>query len=85
MSLIEPLLTEAQLADALGATRDQVGVWRRQYGWPHVKLGREVRFTAAQVDEIVALHTVRPANTTQPVGLPGQTPRSAARNARRGL
>jgi excisionase family DNA binding protein len=72
-------LTEAELADRLGETEDKVSEWRRRYGWPHLKFGRQVRFTEEDVRAIVAIHHVEAAKQA---GLPGQTALSAARSSR---
>jgi excisionase family DNA binding protein len=71
-------LTEQQLAERLGIAVDKVAEWRRRYGWPHLKIGREVRFTEADVRAIEAQHRV---TSERPGGLPGQTALSAARSA----
>ena len=70
-------ITEAALAEALGASEAQVTEWRRRYNWPHVKIGRQVRFTEADVRAIESLHHVTPKADDV---LPGQTALSAARS-----
>ena len=70
-------LTESDLAGVLGVSETKVREWRRQYGWPHVKIGRQVRFTEADVRAIEAQHHVA---ADKPEGLPGQTARSVARS-----
>lgn len=80
-----PLLTPAQLGDLLGGlTAADVDRLRQKHKWPHVRLGRfEVRFTEAQVDAIVASHTVKPDTkaAAPAAAIPGQTSRSAKRSA----
>ncbi len=71
-------LTEADLADRLGVTENKVTDWRRQYGWPHIKIGRQVRFSESDVRAIEAQHHVTAEKST---GLPGQTSLSARRSA----
>lgn len=74
------LLTPADLAEKLVTTEAQVMEWRRSYDWPHVRLGRKVRFTDQQVEAIIAAHSVRPTKKTEaPVKIAGQTSRSARR------
>jgi len=51
-------LTEADLADRFQVTVHVVGEWRRRYGWPHLKIGRTVRYTAAHVARIEQIHAV---------------------------
>lgn len=72
-----PFITEADLAERLGVTEAKVTEWRRQYGWPHLKIGRQVRFTEADVQAIERQHRV---DSSKPAGLPGQTGLSAARS-----
>lgn len=69
-------LTEADLGERLGADEATVGEWRRRYSWPHIKIGRQVRFSEADVRAIESMHHVEP---TKPTALPGQTSRSASR------
>lgn len=80
------LYTPADLAEMFGISVRQLMEWRRENGWPCVKVGRTIRFTAAQVDRIVAQHTVAPeATPDQPQSrrrLPGQSDGSWARNHR---
>ncbi len=71
-------VTEASLADMLDATEEQVREWRRRYDWPHLKIGRQVRFTESDVRAIAAQHHVDSEPTTG--RLPGQTALSAARS-----
>lgn len=77
------LITEAQLADDFGISREKAAELRRKRKWPHVKLGRfEVRYTQAQVAAIVAMQTATPEKSTpvEPV-IAGQTARSRRRSA----
>lgn len=69
-------LTEGDLARELGESEDKVAEWRRRYNWPHVKIGRQVRFTEADVRAIAAMHHVAGGKVT---GIGDQTGRSAAR------
>ena len=70
-------LTDADLADRLGATEAQVVKLRQRYGWPHLKFGRRVRYTEADVKRIEQMHHVE---AEAPTALPGQTRLSAARS-----
>lgn len=81
-------LTEADLAEHMGGgiTADQVAIWRRAYGWPSVKVGRQHRFTAEHVAEIARMQEQRgtrkiKAAQTVRGAIPGQTARSARRSA----
>lgn len=70
-------LTEADLAKKLGEPEAKVVEWRRRYNWPHLKIGRQVRYTESDLRAIEALHHVE---GEKPGGLPGQTALSAARS-----
>lgn len=69
------LLTPAQVAAQF---EDKDARWvlesRLRYGWPCVQVGRTIRFTPEQVDEIVRRHTVQPDVAAG--ALEGQTARS---------
>lgn len=80
---MDPLHTDADLAETFGVPEKTIANWRRRYDWPHVLVGRSIRYTAEQVDEIVRQHTQTPVGTSSTVtALPGQTARSAAYNNR---
>lgn len=53
-------LTVHDLAPILGVTTRTVHRWAAERRIPHVRIGRSVRFTPAQVDEIAAAYTVEP-------------------------
>lgn len=78
------LITDAQLAEKFGIEVKKLHELRLRHRWPCVKLGRfEIRFTAAQVEQIVAKHSEIPAAATKaPASGPvaGQTARSARRS-----
>lgn len=78
-------LTEAQFAEMLGIAEERAGVLRRQHGWPHLKVGKVVRYTETQIQEIERIQTIggktkAAAKSGKVAPLRGQTPRSAARN-----
>lgn len=75
--------TPADLAELLNTSEANVLQWRRQYGWPSLKMGKTIRFTADHVEQILAKHANRPqkAETEAPVKLAGQTKRSAGRSS----
>lgn len=70
-----------ELAEILGVSEVKVMEWRRTYGWPSIKVGRTVRFTQEQVEQILASHSVKKSETPEivPVIASGQTARSANR------
>lgn len=72
------LLDATALGERLGATAEQVKIWHRYYRWPHVKLGREIRWTPEQADEIVRRQSVTHEGATV-VPADGRTRRSQAR------
>lgn len=57
------LLTPEDMADLLGVSRAKVLEWNRRYEWPHIRLGRRIRWTKVQVEDITARHTVASATT----------------------
>jgi len=75
------LTTPADLAEQFGLTEKKLHELRKLHRWPHVRLGRfDIRFTAAQVEQIIAMHTAAPKKTeTQTVTVAGQTAKSAGR------
>lgn len=73
------LHSPAALADLFGdgVTPRQILDWRREHGWPCVRVGRTVRFTDEQVEHILAKHTVTGEKAIEADDLiEGQTPRS---------
>lgn len=52
------LKTHADLAERLNLPLSTVVDLRKREGWPHVRLGKAVRFTDEQITEIVASHVV---------------------------
>lgn len=76
-------LTPAELGEHLGATEENVLRWRRQYGWPSLKIGNHIRFSPEHVQQIEALHEAKA--DTEAAGLEvlidGQTSRSRGRSA----
>lgn len=76
--MIDDLLTEDELAERLGVSPAKVAEWRRTYGWPHVRIGRRIRYTIADVRDIESRHHVAAANRGG--GLAGQSALSAARS-----
>lgn len=77
------LTTDVELADQMGLSLEQLHRLRRRRCWPCVRLGRfEIRFTDAQIEEILAIHTRplsgRSAQPTKPA-VAGQTQLSALR------
>jgi hypothetical protein len=73
------LTTAADLAASFGIDEAKLHRLRVRNNWPCVKFGRnDVRFTDAQVEQIVGLQS----QATKPKGkVAGQTKRSAARSA----
>lgn len=74
------LTTDVALAEQFGVTVEKLHALRKRHNWPCVKFGRfEVRFTDAQVEQIVASHTIKP--TKAAAKETGLTERSARRSA----
>lgn len=75
------LYSPEDLAEMLHTDRETVLEWRRIYGWPSIKIGKTIRFTSDQVEQILAKHSTGPAKK-QPTAVPavsGQTAKSASR------
>jgi len=74
-------MTEAEFAELLGVTKEKMRGWRVRHGWPHLKIGRDVRYTEADVETIKAMHHIE-GQVTEPLtprgALRGQSARSAA-------
>jgi excisionase family DNA binding protein len=77
-----PLKTHADLAERLNLPLSTTIELRKREGWPHIRLGRKVRFTDEQIDQIIATHTVveAPAVVEGPFG--PLTPRARRRGGR---
>lgn len=57
--MLEQHYSPDDLAAALpGQTRRTIIDAVRREGWPHVRVGRRISFTQAQVEQIIAQHTV---------------------------
>lgn len=77
---ISPTALGLLLDDQGNADHRKVVEWTRRYGWPHVRVGRTIAFTDADVAQILALHHVAGTKGHREA-LPGQTSLSAARSA----
>ena len=77
-----PLRTHADLAEILNLPLSTVIELRKREGWPCVRLGRAVRFTDAQIAEIITSHieVCEPEPQSSISAFPGQTPGSIRRN-----
>lgn len=82
------LYTPAELAEMFGRKERTILDWRRERGWPSVTVGRTIRFTAAQVELILAESTEVTTGTgsgpdpEQAPAIAGQSKASAARSRR---
>lgn len=74
----DDLLTPDDLATVFGVKRRRVMEWQAKHGWPCVRVGRTIRWTPEQVEQIKARHTVSPAGVKS---TEKRTARSAARKA----
>lgn len=72
------LLTADDLATIFGVSRRRVMEWQNQHAWPSVRVGRTIRWTPEQVEQIKARHSVTPAGV-KPAD--GRTTKSARRSA----
>lgn len=73
------LKSHANLAELLNMPLTTVVDLRKREGWPHVRIGRAVRFTDEHIAQIIATHTVSDAPAAQSATFGGQTRRSASR------
>ena len=73
------LTTDHDLAARFGISVDKLHALRKSNNWPHVRLGRwDIRFTDAQIAQIVDSQSVRPSKQAATAGT-GLTGRSAKR------
>ena len=72
------LLTADDLAAIFGVTRRRIMEWQHAHGWPCIRVGRTIRWTPEQVEQIKAKHTITP-HAVKPAD--GRTARSASRSA----
>lgn len=70
------LLDADDLAAIFKVTRRRIMEWQLAHSWPHVRVGRSLRWTPEQVEQIKAKHTVTPQGV-KPAD--GRTARSARR------
>ena len=70
------LLTADDLALIFKVGRRRIMEWQNSHSWPCVRLGRTIRWTPEQVEQIKARHTITPAGV-KPAD--GRTARSARR------
>ena len=55
---LEELITEEEVAEVWKIPPTTLADLRKREGWPHVRLGRHVRYTKEQAKQILASHTV---------------------------
>lgn len=66
-------LTHADIAERLGMPLSTVIYLRKREGWPHVRVGKAVRFTEQMLEEIITSHIVTEEPDEKPV-FEGQRP-----------
>lgn len=76
----EVLRTHADLAKKLNLPLSTTVEMRKREGWPHIRLGKHVRFTDQMVEEIVSSHVVSTVTVKHPV-FEGQRPSRGRRSA----
>lgn len=86
---MERLYTVDEVAESFQIPKSTVTELCHREGWPHVRLGRAIRFTEEMVKQIISAHIVSKTPTESPMfpgqrahrpkrmtsGLPGQTER----------
>ena len=83
-SVVDPegLLDADDLAAIFKVGRRRVMEWQSQHSWPCVRVGRTIRWTPEQVEQIKARHTVvKKADKAEIRPADGRTARSARRSA----
>lgn len=76
---VDNLLTADDLAVIFKVKRRRVMEWQAKHGWPHVRVGRTIRWTPEHVEQIKARHTVTANGEIKSTDK--RTARSAARRA----
>ena len=69
-------LKPEDLAAELGVERRNVVDWTNRYGWPCIRIGRTIRYTREQVEQIIAMQTRAATKPTPAPRIAGQTSRS---------
>lgn len=76
------LTTEADLAEQFEIEPEKAADLRKRQGWPHVRLTRfDVRYTDAQIEQIIASRSVAGERALEVAAESGLTQRSARRSA----
>lgn len=75
---VDVLLDADDLAVIFKTHRRRVMEWQLAFGWPRIKIGKEIRWTPEQVEQIKRTHTVTAAGVTP---ADGRTARSARKRA----
>lgn len=71
---MEKLYTIAEVAESFQMPKSTLTELCKREGWPHHRLGKAIRFTEAQVEEILARHLVAP-KPKEDLMFPGARPR----------
>ncbi len=71
------LLTADDLAAVFGVNRRRVMEWQHIHSWPCVRVGRTLRWTPEQVEQIKAKHTITPQGVRSTDGRTARSRRSA--------
>lgn len=79
---LQPTYSLDDVAPIIGKSAYWLASQARRQVIPHLRIGREVRFTEAHVKEIIDAAEIRPQ--ASPSALSGLTPRSAAHSRRLG-
>lgn len=76
----EVYVTPDELAERFGVRRRRLLELNAKHGWPHVRIGKHIRWTEDQIDQILRKHTVT-GGVVNTKG--GRTARSTARRGAR--
>lgn len=77
MTTSTKLLSPDDLAAHFGTNRRTILEWAKRHRWPRTQIGRTLRWTPEQLEQIERLHTVTPEGGIE--AKDGRTARSAAR------
>lgn len=69
--------SDEMVAERYGKSKDYVQRAAREGRWPHLKVGRSVRFTDAHLAQIDAMHEVKAATAATAASWGRKTRRSA--------
>lgn len=70
----DSLRTHSDLAEILNLPLSTTVELRKREGWPHIRLGKAVRFTSEHIEQIIATHSVATTGREQAPTFEGMRP-----------